>query len=946
MIFKTLFIRITTLFILSINTQYATGQIFDSQQNPPELKWMQINTPQFQILYPTPLKKEAERMANTVEVLIKSVSQSLGKEPRKITIILQNQGVISNGFVQLAPRRSEFFTTPPQNFDIQDWLNSLAVHELRHVVQIDKLTGNLKAPLFEELALAIFGITLPPWFFEGDAVGIETALTHGGRGRLPDWEIIFRTNTLSKNLFSYSKDYFGSLKDPTPGYYQLGYFMTSKLRRDYGSGIIDSLMTNMARIPFRPYNLSREMKKITGLSTRMLHDSTIAEIANLWKDQENMLKPQDYIILNQRNNSIPVDYLFPVKIAPDVLLSLREGFDKTPVIIMTNNLGKENELIKIGYQTESNFNYSSQKIVWDEFRYDKRFQKRSYNVINIYDLTDGKYRQLTHKTRLFAPSLSPDGNYIAAINVDLSNRSELLELDAETGNPIRTYANPENYFLQTPSFSLDGNRIVCVAINKNGAALIEFNRFDGTQNLLTDFQWQQLSRPVYTQDRILFRAHYNGVNNIYSFQKGFGIQQLTSTRYGASNPSFDKNTKSLVFNIYQERGYDITSISLDTNKETSISNIRNTFINYASPLVAQESDSTILDHIPTKEYVSSPYKELSNLFYFHSLSPIAEANEFNTDLNVGFKLKSNNQLNTLDFYTGYQFNSGLRKSEYLAGFSYKRFFPVLDVKYINRARLSYATQTQGGVRTLIPVNWRENFLEMEIRIPFLANRLNKTYVLGLSGNTSYTNRYEISNRPSGFADRIQFPLQYQFYFNHNSQRSRRDIAPRWGQNISVAYQSLPFDKKISGNIFRVQTSFFTPGLFANHSLQSSFNYQNAGGVYQFNVDIPRVSGYGNLPSGKIRNTLLFDYRLPLFYPDAEIWSLAYIKRIRGAIFADFQNIGKGNPFAPRTYGLELNGDLNLLRFLLPDFVISGKLIFINDRKPKPPTVDFGFAYNL
>ncbi len=62
MIFKTLYISIITLFILSVNTHYATGQIFDSQQNPPELKWMQINTPKFQILYPTPLKKEAERM--------------------------------------------------------------------------------------------------------------------------------------------------------------------------------------------------------------------------------------------------------------------------------------------------------------------------------------------------------------------------------------------------------------------------------------------------------------------------------------------------------------------------------------------------------------------------------------------------------------------------------------------------------------------------------------------------------------------------------------------------------------------------------------------------------------------------------------------------------------------------------------------------------------------
>ncbi|HEY0668437.1 MAG TPA: hypothetical protein VGD22_09700, partial [Sphingobacteriaceae bacterium] len=148
-------------------------------------------------------------MANTLDLLIVKASKSLGKQPRKISIILQNQSTSSNGFVQLAPRRSEFFTTPPQEFDYQDWLNSLAIHELRHVVQFDKLTGHLRRPFLEGLGLAIFGVTLPPWFYEGDAVGIETALTKAGRGRLPSWPLFFRTNTLSGKKYSYSKNFLG-----------------------------------------------------------------------------------------------------------------------------------------------------------------------------------------------------------------------------------------------------------------------------------------------------------------------------------------------------------------------------------------------------------------------------------------------------------------------------------------------------------------------------------------------------------------------------------------------------------------------------------------------------------------------------------------------------------------------------------------------------------------
>jgi hypothetical protein len=118
-------ISILTLFILSINLYNAKAQLFDTGQNPPGLKWRQINTQHFQLLYPALLELEAQRMANSLDYIIGRVSRSINKDPKRITVILQNQTVESNGFVQLAPRHSEFNTTPSQEFDSQDWLNSL-----------------------------------------------------------------------------------------------------------------------------------------------------------------------------------------------------------------------------------------------------------------------------------------------------------------------------------------------------------------------------------------------------------------------------------------------------------------------------------------------------------------------------------------------------------------------------------------------------------------------------------------------------------------------------------------------------------------------------------------------------------------------------------------------------------------------------------------------------
>lgn len=190
-------------------------------------------------------------------------------------------------------------------------------------------------------------------------------------------------------------------------------------------------------------------------------------------------------------------------------------------------------------------------------------------------------------------------------------------------------------------------------------------------------------------------------------------------------------------------------------------------------------------------------------------------------------------------------------------------------------------------------------------------------------------------------------MKYQFYFSRNARRSARDLAPGWGQNFSLSYFHLPFQNLLDGSLLSFRSVFYTPGLLNNHSFQASFNYQESSGAYDFSVEIPRISGYRNLSlNTRLRNTLLLDYRFPLFYPDAELGPIAYIKRLKGGFFADFENIGKGNPFQPRTFGLELSTDMNLMRFMLPNFELAGKLIFARENALNKPIFELGFAYDF
>lgn len=946
---KKLKISILLHLILSISIYKLEAQSIDVDQNPSGITWRQINTNDFQIIYPVSFETEAQRVANTLQKVIVEVSKSLNKHPKKISIILQNQSVVSNGFVTLGPRRSEFYTTPAQEFDSQDWLNSLAVHELRHVVQFDKLSGRFSGvPFLETYLGVVLNLEVPSWVWEGDAVGAETALTTTGRGRLPSFELAFRTNTLNGIRYSYVKNYLGSMKDMTPGYYPLGFFMTTKLRRDYGAGILDSIMTHVKNNPFRPYNLSHSIKKYTKMNTRQLHDATVAELNTRWQKQSDETNPASYPPINRRVDRVPVDYLLPVSLSDRETLVLKQGRKHTPMFVIINSNGTERKVFDIGSQVLPNFNYHAGKIVWDELRIDMRFQKRSFNVINIYDLKRKKYHQLTHRSRLFAPAFSPDGRTIIAVHVAYNNDISLVELDAINGHEIRRYVDPNKSNLQAPQFNADGSKIVCVSVSKVGAGVLEFNHASGLSTQLISCQKQQITRPTYAGRKVLFKAHYNGLDNIYSVDPDTKeVAQLSSAQYGAFNPSYDSVGKRIFFNNYQVSGLDATFMAYRDTDGTPISQLKNSFIDFAKPLVMQEGNQDIFDSIPTKKYISKPYHEFTNPFYFYNIQPIWTNMDQFRARNIGLQLVSTNKLNTMDINIGYQYDQEIKGDERFVGFTYKHFYPIFNFTYSNRKQLSYNQTNSGGEVSYTPFTWREHYTTLQVRIPFMLNQLNKTYSFGLNTSSSFTSRYDVSSTAvSRFITQLKFPMTYQVYFNRSTNKSKMDLVPRWGQGVNIAYYNFPFSNNQSGYLLSLKSIFLTPGLGCNHSFQAGFNYQKSTGNYQYTIDIPMVSGYGNLsPTSNLKNTLLLSYQFPIAYPDWEIGPLAYVKRLRAGFFSDFENIGAYSPCAPRTYGITVGADMNLLRFDFLTSGLSGKLIFATQESLLNPIFQFGLNIN-
>jgi len=930
---KLLKFRYLNLIILTLISHTCFSQIFSAEQNPLSVKWRQINNKGFKIIYPTELEKEAQRMANTIGFIFPYDGASLGIQKTTLPIVLQNRGVIANGFVQLGPKKSEFYTTPPQFFDSQDWLNNLAVHELRHAAQYDKLTHGKAYPFPEEVYLAWMGVSIPLWFFEGDAVSTETSLTHAGRGRQPSWIMPYRTSLLEGKNISYSKANFGSDKDVTPGYYQLGYLMVSNIRTQFGKNIFDSLLTDIRERPARAYPFAGSLKKLTGKTGKGWYTATTADLKKAWTAQNEKNQSSPYPQLNKKAR-YATDYFLPAWLNDGKILALKQSKAETPHFVVIDSNQKETRLFGIGYQEQAWFSYAAGKLTWDEIRYDPRFRQRSYSVICLYDFKTRKTKKLKGRTRTFSPSLSADGKKIVAVQIDLSNQSSLIELDVATGKTLYTYPNPENLILQSPAFDQSGERVTYISVSEKGKALWIAEKNGKKSKLLAEAN-QQLNRPIFTSSGIAFNAHYSGIDNIYQIDTASKkISALSAAKYGAFNPSFSTDGKKILFNNFGPEGYNITS---STVKSSAVQ--KNDFVYFGKAAEQQENTGNVFEkNIPDSTFQTAPYKKFMHLFNFHSVVPVIE-NEYIG----GIQLQSNNLLNTFDFYTGVNYHRDLGRFEYNAGINLKTFYPVIGLSYENRPERTFYSSG----KTIKQGDWRENYVKLNATIPVNLNALDEYYNLGFNVATSLTKRYLAQNMPSNFITSLNFPMEYRFTFSHGKTQAVRDIAPRWAQIVRFQYFNQPFDQKLAGELFSAESFIYTPGLLKNHSFLINFSYQKATGVRRYATEINTVYGYNNiLAKSPLQNTLLLNYRFPIVFPDLEVGPLAYVRNLRGTLFCHYENIGNETNFSePKTYGFELRSSMHLLRYQ-PLADIGARMVFVNKIYNQNPILEFIFTYTF
>jgi hypothetical protein len=87
---KRLFFLVLLLFT---QMPFLFAQFYSTGQDPASVRWKQIKTEHFQVLFNRDFQIEAQKIANILEYYYELAGQSLNHKPKKITVIVHNQTI-------------------------------------------------------------------------------------------------------------------------------------------------------------------------------------------------------------------------------------------------------------------------------------------------------------------------------------------------------------------------------------------------------------------------------------------------------------------------------------------------------------------------------------------------------------------------------------------------------------------------------------------------------------------------------------------------------------------------------------------------------------------------------------------------------------------------------------------------------------------------------------
>lgn len=893
----------------------AGAQFFSNGADPGALRWNQVKTENYRVVYPEGLDSLARVYAGNLENVRKAVGRGIAMLPngnysRPMPVVLHPYTSTGNGMVTWTPRRMELQTTPDAVFpEATPWPMQLAIHESRHVSQMQLGSSRtfkwLKYPFGELVDGALSAIYGGPVFFEGDAVVAETALTDAGRGRSGDFLEYYRVCFREGINRDYWQWLYGSLNRYNPDHYALGYMTLAGASRLYGtnfSGAFYDRIRTHHGISF--LNLQKTMKEVSGKNFSTAFDEICTSFADEWAMDEAARGP-----FMPSKPLVPVSGRFPqyeeLTVLNGSLYAVRSRLDSTPVLVRMDSEGNETRiaLMSPGASGLSADDLSG-RIYWTENIPDPRWEMRSFSDI-IYLDADGKVRRLTRGQRYY--NVDVDSGRLAVAEYGIDGRSYVVVLDRE-GNVKSKTPVPEGMQALEPVWVSD--TLYFSALTDEGIGIF---RLEDIKPVLLP-QKSKIGDLNEECGKLSFVSDLDGVMELYELDlESSVVEKVSSLPVGGYE--FCLLDERLYYTVTTPDAVAVYSTPVDSLSRRKADFSGRHRYGTAEYLATSET-------VPIEENdvtISKPerYSKLGHLFRFHSWMPFY----FNYDdissisfesiyrnAGLGATAFFQNDLGTSSGSIAYHArpeNGKWRHSGHVK-FTYRGWYPVfeasLDFNDSNAARYSVQAVEGGrkfkavktslpsldfGARAYVPFNFSSGGWNRGV-VPQLTFNINND-VFGkyaVNGNfliNNYMSRMTASLR--GYA-MMRVPSSC--------------IYPRWGLGIEAGYVARPLMEAVICSEAYAYLYGYVPGILPAHGIRLSAiaAVKASDGIFSQGSVNAAPRGFTETVSSLIaaypaRARFTFDYAFPFADIDwSGISPLTYVRNFELTAHADYALYGR------------------------------------------------------
>lgn len=894
---KFVLLLILALLPLAVRAQFVT---YGSDAH--RLRWRQLETPAYRVIYPAGTDSLARLFARELERVRIPVSGSCGFVPNQkwkkpMDVILHTQTAYSNGFVVWTPHRMELLTVPSAYDPLPTpAIEHLVLHESRHAAQMQYVNHRWMKPFYwlsgELFAGAAAALYCGPAFFEGDAVVAETALSRSGRGRTADFLEYWRVSADEGQKRNWWQWRWGSQLRYTPDHYTLGYITMGGIRARYDApDFTKHYYERLGRKFFPFFNFQKTVKEVSGKRFRDSFEEVTAMLDSTWSAERDARAPfMDTQALREPRRHY-ISYTGTVA-GDGCLYAIRAGMADIRHLVRILPDGSEKSLSSFSGRTSKlTYDASARRLWWSEEDPDLRWEMKGASAIRFMN-ADGRTGQLFSGLCTYNPAPSPDGTLLSVtLYPEEGGSAALVFALTPDGDRYRIDA-PDSLQIVETVWTRDG--LFASAVSAAGIGIYALPEF--TPVLApSPVKIKQLQPDG---DRILFCADLGGVNELYALEPGSGrTLQLSSTRNGASEFCFLGDT--LYCSVPSTRGRLVHKVTAQTAPREADFHHPHRYA-MADKLSAGEP-LPIADTLPPIAAESQPYRRVPHLFRLHSWLPLyvdPEAVEtlsfesITTSAGLGATAFFQNSMGTFTAMAGYHANPAQDRWWHSGHIklTYSGLYPVFELRADLGDQNAYAYRfgvDEEGNRILIRRSRGLPLFSSNLSayVPLHRSAFGFTYgavpQLSFGVVNDAFEGYMMSRLAAGFRAYIV------------SGTPASCIYPRWGAGLNVGYALRPGLTQYFRSNAYLQVYGYVPGFWPTHGIRLAVLTEAMTGQGELSEAYANTAprGFSGINTAMAafgrQGKLSFDYAFPFAPMDWALGPVAYLKNWEFYLQADF-----------------------------------------------------------